>query len=73
MAHGWDVWNQWCDNSTINYTAQPYYTSAGTSVQMQVYPAMVAVPAPAPEPEDDTPLAWLRSQVAEITELATAA
>lgn len=65
----YDEYPIWSANTTdFNIT----YTS-GTTV-IPVSQPFVAVPVtPIPPPVDDSPLVWLREQVAEVCELAKAA
>jgi hypothetical protein len=70
----------WTSNQTWGYggTAFPtipiqYTSAASATIPMQMYPAMVALPAPEPEQKDNSALGWLRGQVDEYCELARAA
>lgn len=71
MADFGDPWWQTATTSGNEYSVT--WTSGTTTDNWQPQP-FVAVPVvPVPEPVDDSPLGWLRGQVAEITELAWAA
>ena len=71
MPTGDPYWgNQWSSaTSNITWT---YADNSSGGWQPAPFVAVPVEPVLAP-PTDDSPLAWLRAQVAEITDLATAA
>jgi hypothetical protein len=63
---GWQQRWTLSDNTT--------WSGSFSGTDITVYPAVVAMPQPpTAKPDDSGPLGWLRGQVAEICELATAA